>query len=189
MGYTIITSNANTFCAPCPINCGICSQNQPNICLACVFGYYLSTSGICIQCTTNCISCNNLGCLNCFIGYYLNSAKTCSQNCQAPCATCSNFNPSKCITCIAGYSLNLLSNTCVPTLNCYEPCAACPAGYSLSYGLCIQCTTPNCKTCNQGSSICATCMDGYYLNSSYICSLCPSQCSTCISATNCLTCS
>lgn len=122
----------------------------------------------------------------------MNSALTCSVNCVFPCSTCSNINPTKCLSCVAGYMLNQLNNNCQAVTSCLpNPCSVCPSGSSLYAGVCKSCTIANCGACTQSTTTCDSCSLGYYLNSTGTpsCTLCPSQCATCLSSTGCLTCS
>ena len=98
-------------------------------------------------------------------GYTLNSNGKCSSAC--PSALCSSCNPNNtkiCTMCIQGYYVNLTSNTCFQ-------CNAAPA--------CIQCLQTN-------PSICLLCNSGFYITRDNTCVSCPSYCSQCTSATNCV---
>ncbi|ESU40462.1 Variant-specific surface protein [Giardia duodenalis] len=61
--------------------------------------------------TANCKTCTKTGsakpeCTACLDGYFLDNSKTCTQQCGANCATCSEAtNPNKCSTCMAGFFL------------------------------------------------------------------------------------
>ena len=70
----------------------------------------------CINCTSNCESCNEEGCLKCETGYYLNNNKKCIKNIQ----DCIDVEVSgKCTKCSVGFYLN--DNKCV-NCNCKGEC-------------------------------------------------------------------
>ena len=192
-GYVLaIASGGSISCVKCTVGCSQCAEFSPSVCLSCTNGYYLNAQGTCTQCVANCQQCSNIGCTSCASGYFLNSALACSANCVFPCSTCSNINPTKCLSCFAGYSINQLSNTCQNVSSCLPaPCSVCPSGYSLYAGLCKPCSIANCGACTQSTTACDSCSLGYYLTTSATptCTLCPSQCATCLSSTGCLTCS
>lgn len=43
-------------CSSCGLNCHTCLDSNPNICLTCVSGAYLSSS-MCLPCDSSCTTC------------------------------------------------------------------------------------------------------------------------------------
>jgi len=113
----------NNICVTCSSNCSSCSQNNPNLCLGCQIGYFLS-NGVCLViptsvssnsngCSLGCQSCNGPACMLCYSGYTLNNAGYCIP-CLPGCDTCTNNDLTICLLCSPGYMLtNNPSHYCV----------------------------------------------------------------------------
>jgi proprotein convertase subtilisin/kexin type 5 len=128
-------------------------------------------------------------CNPCSLQYYADT-NGCSP-CITDCSVCTG--PTGCTTCTANHYL--YSNTCVLT---------CPDGFTTSNNpnICYQCDS-TCATCNgPSSSQCTTCSGLNYLTpsgtcsltcpasfygSNNLCTICPSGCVSCSSATSCQT--
>lgn len=146
------------------------------------------------SCAFPCATCDaSLNCLTCYGGYSLTGT-----NCTSTIACNSG---SSCTACPLGYVLDAgqchqcTANGCLScTFAALAQCKLCSSGMYLdsSTSLCSNCTTP-CLTC-QTSSICSSCMDGYYMQkvdnlATGKCLACDSNCQTCSgSPTYCLTC-
>lgn len=97
--------------------------------------------------------------------------------CFSTCKDCWVDNsPLSCTDCLDGYYLNNFQ------------CKVCDAS-------CLKCvgTSMNCTSCLDGKylklGICTDkCGLGFYINSGNVCYACPSQCTQCLSATNCISC-
>lgn len=120
---------ANNVCSPaCPFPCATCTNSTVTLCQTCFGGYSLTNgvcngntdctatasctvcpsgltlnNNICVQCGTNCISCNvaNVAeCKLCNNVTFLTTAKVCS-SCVSPCGSCrtSEF----CLSCAGGF--------------------------------------------------------------------------------------
>ncbi|KAL4450910.1 hypothetical protein ABPG74_011752 [Tetrahymena malaccensis] len=193
-GYIL---DANNQCVICDQTCKTCS-NQVNQCTSCFDGYYLNTStNNCSPCITGCKQCNNS--TSCNIGQCINpyfydaNTQTC-QSCSPQCLNCNNS--SDCTSCEDGYVL--ISGSCT---QCNQKCKKCSQSASncsecfknqlLNNGNCQQkyfcfpsCVTP--LICN--SSYQCECLEGYYKNSSNICTQCIQHCQNCSDSSTCQTC-
>lgn len=175
-----------TTCALCDPNCATC-QTSATYCLTCTSAYLYTTDH---KCYASCPS-----------GTYLDANSECT-DCTTGCAACSLVNSVvQCSLCtsVSGVQYYLLNNAC--TSNCgggyyggfntnSQPvCNNCslPCGNCLSNTSCLTCTSG--LLVFGGTSCPASCPDGQYASSSNACSLCNSNCLTCVtSPTNCLTC-
>ena len=123
---------------------------------------------------------------------YLGVNRIC-QRCTPACDSC-NLSLTVCLTCLPTNYLVISTSTCVPN---------CPTGLypNPSLGTCTGCSSP-CNTCSVTASNCTSCLnnltlfnyscstgcpDGYY-NFNNQCNPCNINCSTCSSASVCLTC-
>jgi hypothetical protein len=144
-----------------------------NICLFCLQGfiYYqgncifscpsatYGNQGTCSQCPSNCLSCTDSStCTTCAGGFKVSNSQGCIPYCLNT-TILSNSTTKNCnVTCYSGCS------------NCYGPdsnqCLSCSTGF-LQNGQCTSCST---------------------VTAAGLCLICPDQCSTCVSSTNCTTC-
>lgn len=107
--------------------------------------------------------------------------------------TCNLNDPTTCITCILGYTP--LNGVCTPTCRSLNYTNAnltyCGQGITLlPGGNTNNCSgVSSCSRCymNNGSTVCLSCLTGFYLAGN-ACSPCPKGCSSCSSSTNCLSC-
>lgn len=175
--------------AVCDPGCVSCSSQNPNQCISCAVGFYLSSSSICMPCSSQCKSCSfsspNI-CLSCFSNQFLINGQCTQCNPSSNCLTCSASNTSKCTSCSYG---SLITNGVCQIgcpLNCLSCsnttfCSVCQQGYSAnSMGVCLPCLT-NCRYCSsQANAICINCGEGFYLNPNGACVACSSPyCLTC----------
>jgi len=182
---------ANGTCRGCTSTCSNCSATNITQCTSCANGLSLSNSA-CIVCPDKCQSCNNGICTNCVPGYKPNSAGVCIVKCQLSCATCADNQPSTCLSCYKGATL--VGTTCQFDLLCNSNSSCTDCGQGLGYVLagsnCIQCSTiSNCLQCNSiNTQQCSICRNGFYVNSSSLCSPCMANCLQCISGDLCTAC-
>ena len=110
------------------------SENSLGWCVACLDGYYLSSS-TCLECATaNCFACTNTGCTVCERGYYLSSSACLSCSIYG-CVDCININGNvQCVQCALNATLYAGS--------CFE----CGAGssFSIQDKKCLTCSIANC---------------------------------------------
>ena len=106
--YRKQTTPYNYKCFTCTTNCASCFG--PGNCFRCSSGYYLSSMGTCIACTTpNCRTCNKTQvCSKCKPGFRL-SGTQCTP-CISGCDSCSS--DTTCDDCSFGYSLDSKTKTC-----------------------------------------------------------------------------
>ena len=176
--------NPSQVCGNCSgsNNTGHCSTCLTiNSCTSCQYPYYLQPSSkLCVgTCTSSEVVINS----TCF-------------SCYSLCLTCIQTT-TNCTSCVSGYYLHLT-----------ECISACPAPFvpSNSSNICVSCST-SCLTCTIGpftctscsyplklmSSVCVNdCPAGTYThtasNNTLQCIICPSQCTTCSSASLCQSC-
>ncbi len=191
-----MTIGQQTLLAVCQQNCLSCSNLNPQVCLQCANGFYLS-SGNCFQCSSNCQTCNSTNndqCFSCYPNSFL-SASICS-GCSSNCLTCQSSNqPNACLSCNSGFYLS--NSVCVQgcPLNCFScsgpnTCTQCLSGYTLfnqnNQTICVPCTT-SCRTCAQGQpGSCMSCGTGFFLSGT-TCVQCSANCNSC-TATGCISC-
>jgi len=162
-------------CQPCDNGCKVCSNSDQHECLEC--SELNLKNGKCVS--------------DCGATNYADN-KVC-KSCIDSCDICnSNQNCSKCSTGFV-YQENL--NKCLD---------ACVAGYTNVDGVCQPCGVPGCNNCSLDINKCDECNsnlykldntcvetcavdEGYYVNNRE-CLLCPNECATCKSATECSTC-
>jgi len=146
-----MTVNNASMLTACDPGCITCSSNNPSKCLNCSQGYVLK-SGVCLPCplSSNCQTCaqnNSARCISCFPNDFLNNVTIICESCTFPCLTCA--------------SINQLSY-----------CTSCPAGYSLSNGICTSPSVGN-GSINSGSSYCGlNCGSCVNIGNTYTCKLC-----------------
>ncbi len=192
----LVTINQVTVLAVCQQNCLSCSNLNPQVCLQCSSGFYLS-NGNCFQCSSTCMSCNSTNqnqCLSCYANNFL-TGSVCSI-CSPNCLTCQGPNlSSACTSCNSGFYLS--NSTCIQgcSLNCFSctnptTCTQCLSGYTLfiqnNQTICAPCTT-SCRTCALGQpGACLSCGTGFFLSGT-TCIQCASNCNSC-TATGCISC-
>lgn len=184
-------------------NCSICSSGYNLINGYCTQGCpaytYQLTSGICLNCPFQCLSCTSLTyCTACKPNYYLYlSPAFMTSTCISICQT--TYYPDE-----SGWCLRCPS-TCV-TCNKSTSCTTCMTGYTLTNGICVNsssinctsncasCSGSNCRACSgstllytdptTGLTQCVTgCPTGWYSFAGK-CSICNSTCATCSNTQN-----
>ena len=197
-----------------PINLCVSTSACDASCYKCFDG----TSSGCVQCnpgeklnlTTNlCSPCNNIGQYYTNIGSGVDVCKSCTKNC----VTCNSNTQYNCMSCDYTNNMYLNSgNECQSTpigsysaadstlqtcdSNCDEciiistNCTTCTLPLFLTpANMC--CNVANCDICDTATpTTCIQCSSGYFLPSSATtCSICSSNCSTCITlSTHCTSC-
>jgi hypothetical protein len=181
----------NGSCRGCGSSCSNCSATNITQCTSCAGGLTLVNSA-CVSCPDKCQACNNNVCSTCIPGFIPNSAGLCVPSCQISCATCVDNQPSSCLSCYAGAIL--VGSTCQLTLTCNSDSSCTDCGQGLGYALvasrCVQCSNiSSCLQCDSNNvDNCAVCLNGYYVNSSSLCSSCSANCLQCLSADLCFAC-
>lgn len=175
-------------------------------CLSCNNNFYLSgnTNGnTCVAITTipTCQSYNTFAtsslCIQCNSTAFV-SSNTCSNRTTAlNVANCAAYNltADQCLTCASGYSLTSNFWLCLPNIpNCATTswssgqtvftCTVCNDTFVLATGSnsCVIGTLANCRQYSS-STVCATCLNKYYLNTASSPSVCTAQ----VAITNCVT--
>jgi hypothetical protein len=194
---TVCTASRNGFqlagnnCRQCALSCSSCNPVNITQCTSCANGLYLLNSK-CVSCP-NCLACSDANtCSACVPGMTPNSNNVCVLNCQVPCITCLDNQPTMCLSCYYGSTLS--GNTCVFDSSCNgtSSCTDCGQGLNLyldgtnclacpTISKCIQCSSSNVDNC-------ARCDNEYFVDTTSTCTLCPTQCTGCISTTICTTC-
>ncbi|EAS02479.2 hypothetical protein TTHERM_00629910 (macronuclear) [Tetrahymena thermophila SB210] len=205
-------------------NCLTC--NPSGVCTTCINNYTWSTTdnrcnknclsnqyfdyvqNNCINCPTNCQTCDSSQCTQCNSGYlwnandsrcnmscssnqYFDSVNNNCINCPANCQTC---NSTQCTLCNSGYMWDSSVKTCVScSSNQYydsvnKNCVNCPLN-------CLTCNSSQCTQCNNGylwssndlrcNMICSS--NQYFDNANNICINCTTNCQTC-NSTQCTQC-
>ncbi|KAL7422030.1 hypothetical protein Q5752_003803 [Cryptotrichosporon argae] len=198
-------------CLACPLGCTVCELQQGTnataMCTACASTLALDTATP-ASCSAS-TSCDD--------GQYYDASSSSCEGCSAQCTSCTGPGTGDCLACasprasLAGQCVEYgATGVCDSSLsglggvfvvdNGAGECNSCPAG-------CLDCYIPNfstaadygtltCTACQAGyllqNGACVrTCEDGYYASSASAngtCEACDSACSTCTSATYCLTC-
>ena len=216
MNYTCITvgngecvgmgTNGQLF--QCPACCAQCTVSSSGaiVCMEAQPGCSLVGGGI-LTCHVSCKTCSgpsNQSCTSCYSGSFLIGGEC--RNCSDIYATaCLPNNRSFSTDCLPGYTATfcegmLAGGVCRPcAANCIQCDAAgpgkcdqgkCAIGYVILVG------TTNCTECVGGQPTCSpfnpvtlvSCLNGQYRNGQNSCSPCPTNCSLCVSATNCTGC-
>ncbi|KAL4506331.1 hypothetical protein ABPG73_017065 [Tetrahymena malaccensis] len=194
----------NNQCIPCQPPCVTCSNLST--CLSCQDNYiYNSDTNSCtLICPALCTSCQMseqkvIQCLTCQDGFYMSQYQCLP--CQQPCKMCQGKQTS-CLSCIDNYnydsSLNICNPICDPSCkSCSSPyntqsCLTCFDGDYLYNNQCLPCQLP-CKTCQNSSQNCLSCINNYTFNqSTFDCSpVCDQSCYTCsqpLDSSSCLSC-
>lgn len=216
--YGYYSDSSLGVCSQCINNCKACTTDV--ICLSCQTGFYLNgtscisncptrtylENNVCINCSSNCGTCDSTGCLTCDSGYLLYSSvcylacppgvyvsgSLCT-TCNASCQSCS-ISANNCSSCVSTGTLPYLySGSCL---------ASCPTGYYSNNFNCVLCVDP-CLECTSLTG-CTKCVTGkvmYNSSCTYVacpgntiqvgseCFACTSPCLTCsVSQTFCITC-
>jgi hypothetical protein len=193
-GYSLFNGG---ICVIFVANCGNYIQtNNSTRCTQCVTGFTLTPSFTCSSLPPNCASVDNSGnCLRCLGGYQLfnNFCVVFVSNCQG--YDSSSFMCNRCAT---GYYLFLSSNGAYvcQTLPAFclnasfsGVCQSCMNNYILYNGVCVLSSSiMNCQAYDLRSFVCITCIQGYYLSSSNICTLLPTNCANASPSGVCLSC-
>lgn len=170
--------NINSTCHICPSYCATCAiSNNLTICMSCLNGTYLDTTGNCRSCPDGAFSCTSTSITACIVGYYSVSAIVC-----LPCSSnCQSCNSATCQICVSGYYLS--SGNCLKCsdscLTCTSSgCSSCPTGFYLLSRQCLACPS-HCNACSASTPTkCTTCQSGYY-NVNGICNLVSNNISSC----------
>lgn len=137
------------------------------------------------------MSCANGICALCIPGYQVSTSGACVLGCQLPCATCADNQPSVCTSCYNGV---LTSGKCVLDVSCNANSSCTDCGTGLNYvflaGQCLSCAEiANCIQCSPVNTlVCDICAQGYFKDGTTGCTACPSTCTSCVSATLCVSC-
>jgi proprotein convertase subtilisin/kexin type 5 len=166
-------------CSQCPYDCYGCALN--GICTSCsdtvdkrrlftitnrclpLAGYFDNSTALSVGCPQQCAMClkSNV-CTACIVGYYLSVKSTCESICQE--RSVLNYDTFSC-------------------QQCPYDCLNCDFD-----GKCISCdSVQDHRVFDQSTKRCVS-LDGYYDNKTRVSLPCPLQCTTCQSATLCLTC-
>lgn len=188
-GATYLAHFEERICDRCQFGCAIC--NSPQFCKFCFPGYslyrgwcYLNCPGNLISATTrfayldniegyickdcllvnslNCRRCHKKSCTRCANGYLLYRAST--DQCVTACPNgtyVKSYEAKECVAC-QPYCTNCIN---------YQNCLKCSYPYNLINGYCS-----------------ASCPAGSYLTAYQNCSICPSPCVTCTTASSCSSC-
>ena len=196
----------NGLCTHCPNDTNCLNCSSPTTCLNCKAGFYVD-QGSCQTCNRKfpaCSECSSTVCTKCGSGYLL-SKGVCEPCLDTKCAECDS---SSCKTCIEGYYPS--NKQCFPCSvgNCTfcpdDFCQKCKSPLALNNSYwpvtCINCSDPliylqaGCDTCklNEDSKTeiifnCTQCQDSYFLENNN-CSVCSSNCISCLNAEKCLKC-
>lgn len=160
-GTQLFASTNKLSCVPCATlntNCATC--NQDGICSACITGFHLNTSGVCVdkKSVTPVVN-TSLFPINGF----------------AKCSIFATVSPTDdtyglgilCSTCDSGSRISF--GACIPCTdtNCKTcnaaACSICKSGHFLGSSSCTSCSN-NCDSCTS-SNVCTTCEKGYKLES------------------------
>ncbi|KAL4468534.1 hypothetical protein ABPG74_005037 [Tetrahymena malaccensis] len=187
-------------CVPiCDQSCLTCSQPyDPDQCLSCSKGSYLSDDNNCKKCTFPCIDCEKGNkCKQCEQNYILKNNE-CQPICDESCLTCSQpKNPYSCLSCSKGSYLsdgNNCKKCTFPCIDCEkgDKCKQCEQNYILKNNECQPICDESCLTCSspKNPNSCLTCSEGQYLNiTTNKCMVCGVDCAQCLgSADNCTAC-
>ena len=175
-------------CLLCDPTCATCDNGLTcNTCIDTLYGPYggdcycniglgfVANTADCHPCSDiHCSKCNSSYeiCDVCNSGYFLNES-WCIQ-CDLSCHTCANN--SECESC---------KENAVPVFRGFCECSSL-YGFNSAKD-CLLCEDPNCLDCSNNYTECASCPDGYYLDSGE-CIKCNLDCITCNSSAGCIEC-
>lgn len=179
---------SNTCVEPCDYPCLECFINGSSICTACpsnllpLGGTCVCPNGTALASEGECASCD-ISCSTCIEPDNPNACSSCSD----PRATLVNgmclcpdpvmiFNSEGICECPEGQ--REMDDVCI--------FMACPPGTVLVGEECVECSIPNCISCDSLTT-CTECEAGYYLLNGR-CIRCPTECLTCTSGTVCTSC-
>lgn len=167
----------------CSENCASCTS--PTSCTACLQGYMLLSSKICVPCPDYCVACQPTLtgqplCSSCVANAQLNSSGKCFV-CEPSCLTCTGTS-NNCQTCKPGLLLSIVNGvrTCSLNKDCligncqqcetdssgYKYCASCAPGYFRWRDGCAKCRFP-CTQCSlNNTELWNTFLSDYLLMSS-----------------------
>ncbi|CAD5118963.1 DgyrCDS7634 [Dimorphilus gyrociliatus] len=186
----------NRDCTECPPGCAECTYDATETNLLCRAGKckqgYTESSGVCVRCADNCITCNAQGKCNekgCKSGYTRSSNGQQCDKCANNCFKCDIKGAAKCDEdgCNTGFAYdNEICQPCQPTVcsRCSkkDKCdnGGCIGNYILKDEICQKCDD-NCKTarCTQngpGKCDVGECKDHYVLDSNNECKRCDNNC-------------
>ena len=191
-GYYANPDKTLAVCNPCPFSCKSCVN--PTLCNYCNNGYNLinkdkisfcnstcpdgtyADTGICRNCTENCLKCTSQGCSLCKTGMFLDSGNKCVSSCLKgiplidkldlkykcmPCAEgCGSceITQNNCSSCVDNYYLS--NDVLLNTKSCVSSCRSGTFPDSVTKS-CLPCYI-SCKTCNgKEKNNCLTCLSSY----------------------------
>ena len=190
-------NSATNKCQNCNLSCGKCTGGTASDCTKCADGYFLSTTGSCLQCSgcktcavtaIKCLTCNantylsgTLCKATCPTGFYGDSTNLVCLPCDSTCQSCTGNLANQCSGCVDGQYLTS-DNEC---LACSSSCLTC----SVTEYNCLSCKT---GTYLQGTNCVTQCLQGFWANSGNSqCQVCDTACATCKplgTSSDCLTC-
>lgn len=157
----------------------------------------------CSACNTSAHRTLSINACVCDVGYYDSGVGEQCMGCHSNCVSCVGASDYNCTACASGYvligSYCKYNTTCLNYLydnNCINTCPTSTYGTSSSgINICVPCSN-GCLTCTS-STYCLSCMPnltynqtahtcisycpiGYYIDSYYACTPCPSTCTSCI---------
>lgn len=179
-GFYYEFTNNFYYTRSCSENCSNCSSFKK--CLNCSKGYFLR-DGSCFACNFLCSECETtaLNCLNkneleqskldqkCEPGLYWDNIFQKCEFCPTKCTECTS--PFRCTKCHLWFKFDKYQ--CKPTNLCDHP----DQNNGNQSSLCINCPE-NCLFCDNKSSICSKCKNGYFLDYNN-CAKCSNNCSFC----------
>lgn len=168
-GYTLQKNGSCTQSAPADPNCR--TPGGPNGCLACVEGYYISSSG----CKAASPLCGGQGfdlftgaCFGCISGYQLQNG-TCIPSAPAPTPPPTPPPTAQPAT----TSVTITTTTVTIDVNCLTPqgniCVACRKGFSLNGQQCVNVPNFDFNCLNYANFNCTACAQGFTLSPSFQC--------------------
>lgn len=183
-------------CRGCSSSCSDCNPYNITECTACAKGLFVNVTSQCQKCPANCLECSSSSvCSLCKDGYTANAAGVCVIECELPCLTCADNQPSYCLTCPL-YS-NPVSGVCVPDFTC-NATNSCTSGCGFGLNYYLDTTTVTCEMCKpmegciQCDTVitdkCSMCKNKYYIDESGICKMCSSTCAQCDGPHSCTKC-
>ena len=161
---------STSLCRECSSSCKQCTGSSSSDCSACPStGTKYFDLGSCLA--------------TCPDGKYADDSANSCASCDASCATCSGAARTECLSCRTGGTYSSSQKTCTfacPSNQYLVPgtsstCAACDASCltcASSATTCITCDTTGSTPSFHNSACIASCPDGYYADSNYLCQTC-----------------